>query len=61
MKPILYSPVETEYQTNGLGKLSYAISCRVKEERNGQDRLLKLPVYTFFFIIKLYHFNVIYQ
>ena len=39
MKPILYSPGETEYLTNGLGRLSDAISCTVTEERNGQYEL----------------------
>ena len=39
MKPILYSPNETEYKTNGLGRLSDAISCTVTEERNGMYEL----------------------
>ena len=39
MKPILYAPEEKEYKTNGLGRLSDAISCTVTEERNGQYEL----------------------
>lgn len=35
MMPILYQPGETEFNTNGLGALSDAISCTVTEERNG--------------------------
>ena len=35
MIPILYSENETSFTTNGLGRLSDAIKCVVKEERNG--------------------------
>ena len=39
MKPILFPADETTFQTNGLGRLSDAISCMVTEERNGQYEL----------------------
>ena len=35
MIPILYSPTETNFTTNGLGGLADCISCEVTEERNG--------------------------
>lgn len=35
MNPILYSSTETSFTTNGLGRLSDAISCVITEERNG--------------------------
>ena len=35
MKPILWESTETDFLTNGLGRLSDAISCNVVEERNG--------------------------
>ena len=35
MVPTLYREEEREFLTNGLGRLSDAISCRVTEERNG--------------------------
>lgn len=35
MIPILYSPDETTFTSNGLGALADAIECRVEEERNG--------------------------
>lgn len=35
MIPILYSKTETNFSTNGLGRLSDAVSCIVTEERNG--------------------------
>lgn len=35
MIPILYSPTESSFTTNGLGGLSDCISCEVTEERNG--------------------------
>lgn len=34
MIPILYKPNETNFTTNGIGRLSDAISCLVTEERN---------------------------
>ena len=45
MKPILYPAGETEFVSNGLGRLADAVSCKVKEERNGQYELeLQYPV-----------------
>lgn len=35
MIPILYSPTESNFTTNGLGGLADCISCEVTEERNG--------------------------
>lgn len=35
MIPILYQREETEFQTNGIGRLADCISCIVTEERNG--------------------------
>lgn len=35
MKPILFESTETLFASNGLGRLSDCISCRVSEERNG--------------------------
>ena len=35
MIPILYEPYETEFTSNGLGRLRDCISCVVTEERNG--------------------------
>lgn len=35
MIPILYEKGETAFQSNGLGRLTDAISCKVPEERNG--------------------------
>ena len=36
MKPILFAETQTDFTTNGIGRLSDAISCTVTEERNGQ-------------------------
>ena len=45
MKPVLFAPTATEFTTNGLGKLSDAASCTVKETRNGAFELtLKYPI-----------------
>ena len=45
MKPILYPSTETAFDSNGLGVLSDAASCTVKEERNGPFELeMKYPV-----------------
>lgn len=45
MKPVLFAPTATEFTTNGIGKLSDAASCTIKEERNGAFELtLKYPV-----------------
>ena len=38
MKPILFKTGETEFATNGLGRLG-PIKCTVTEERNGQFEL----------------------
>ena len=35
MKPILYTENSTVFTSNGIGRLSDAISCKVEEERNG--------------------------
>ena len=39
MIPILYEGAETSFTTNGLGRLSDAITCKVTEERNGSYEL----------------------
>ncbi len=39
MIPCLYHANETEYTTNGIGKLSDCISCFVTEKRNGSFEL----------------------
>ena len=39
MIPILYENTEYLFETNGLGRLSDAISCIVTEERNGAYEL----------------------
>lgn len=39
MKPILFPSTATEFNTNGLGVLTDAISCTVTEERNGAFEL----------------------
>ena len=45
MIPILYESTETEFTSNGLGRLSDAISCIVEEERNGAYELsLQYPI-----------------
>lgn len=45
MKPILFSPVETAFETNGIGVLSDAISCRSVHELNGKYELeIKYPL-----------------
>lgn len=45
MKPTLFAPTATTFATNGLGKLSDAASCTVKETRNGAFELtLKYPI-----------------
>ena len=42
MIPILYESTETTFTTNGLGRLSDAVSCTVTEERNGSFELSML-------------------
>lgn len=45
MQPILFSPQEKEFKTQGLGVLAHAISCEVTEERNGIFELeMKYPM-----------------
>lgn len=45
MKPVLYDASETEFVSNGIGRLADAISCTVLEERNGQYELeMEYPV-----------------
>ena len=45
MIPILYEATETEFETNGLGRLSDVITCTVTEARNGQyDLEMTYPV-----------------
>lgn len=39
MKPILFAENSTSWNTNGLGRLSDSISCKVKEQRNGEYEL----------------------
>lgn len=39
MIPILFSPTTTDFTTNGIGRLSDAISCKVHEARNGEFEL----------------------
>ena len=39
MIPVLFSSAETEFKSNGLGRLSSALGCLVTEERNGQYEL----------------------
>ena len=39
MIPILFDTTETAFATNGIGRLSDAISCIVTEERNGAYEL----------------------
>lgn len=39
MKPVLYGPKETNFNTQGLGVLSDAVSCYVEEELNGMYEL----------------------
>lgn len=45
MNPILFSENSTTFTTNGIGRLSDAISCVVTEERNGQYELeMEYPI-----------------
>ena len=45
MKPILFSEGQTDFTTNGIGRLSDAISCKVTEERNGGYELhMEYPI-----------------
>lgn len=45
MIPILYEATETRFVSNGLGRLSAATSCFVKEERNGEFELeMQYPI-----------------
>lgn len=40
MIPVLYSSTTTSFTTNGIGRLSDAVSCEVTEERNGKYELV---------------------
>ena len=40
MNPVLYSSDTTSFETNGFGRMSDAISCKVTEERNGAYELV---------------------
>lgn len=40
MIPVLYSSTTTTFTTNGIGRLSDAVSCEVTEERNGKYELV---------------------
>lgn len=40
MNPVLYSSDATSFETNGFGRMSDAISCKVTEERNGAYELV---------------------
>lgn len=45
MKPILYSYMETSFNSNGIGILNDAISCTVTQERNGMYELeMEYPI-----------------
>lgn len=45
MKPILFETTDTDFTTQGLGRLSDAISCKVSEERNGAYELeMEYPI-----------------
>lgn len=45
MKPILFDKTDTTFTTQGLGRLSDAISCKVAEERNGAYELeMEYPI-----------------
>lgn len=45
MIPILYDKTETSFQTQGLGRLTDAISCTVQEQKNGSYELtMEYPV-----------------
>lgn len=45
MIPILFSSTTTDFTTNGIGRLSDAISCTVHEERNGEFELeMQYPI-----------------
>ena len=44
MKPILFANNETDFTTNGIGRLD-CISCKVVEERNGMYELeAEIPI-----------------
>lgn len=45
MKPILFDKTDTDFTTQGMGRLSDAISCKVNEERNGAYELeMEYPI-----------------
>lgn len=60
MNPILFDKNTTDFSTNGIGRLSDAISCIVTEERNGIYELeMKYPI-TGHFYSQIRHSNIIY-
>ena len=60
MIPILYEKTETAFTSNGIGRLSDAISCTVTEERNGSYELeMQYPI-TGQYFDKLTHSRIIY-
>jgi len=60
MIPILYDTTETSFSTNGIGRLSDAISCIVTEERNGPYELeMQYPI-TGQYFSELQHSRIIY-
>lgn len=45
MKPILFEETATSFTSNGIGRLSDALTCKVTEERNGQYELeMEYPI-----------------
>ena len=60
MIPILFESTETSFTTNGIGRLSDAISCIVTEERNGPYELeMQYPI-TGQYFSELQHSRIIY-
>lgn len=60
MIPILYETTENSFTTNGIGRLSDAISCVVTEERNGPYELeMQYPI-TGQYFSELTHSRIIY-
>lgn len=60
MIPILFESTETSFATNGIGRLSDAISCIVTEERNGPYELeMQYPI-TGQYFSELQHSRIIY-
>jgi len=60
MIPILFDTTETSFSTNGIGRLSDAITCIVTEERNGPYELeMQYPI-TGQYFSELQHSRIIY-